>query len=165
MNENDDKTTKDDVSLYENLAARTAELLEEGKKTFDEAMKKAGDEFTSAGKFTREQADKVSAYVRRDLKLLGEQAEKARESLKKAVDPQRVAAGAQSAFSRILAATAETLSEWAEKSEKQVEHKTGEVTSAGTLTCKACGNSIHLSGTGHVPPCPKCHKTLFRKSY
>ena len=24
---------------------------------------------------------------------------------------------------------------------------------------------FHLANTGHIPPCPKCHKTLFRKSY
>lgn len=165
MSEHDDKKGKDDISLYENLAARTAELLEDGKKTFEEAMKKAGDEFTSAGKFTREQADKVANFVRRDLSHLGDQADKAREAIKKAVDPHRVAAGAQSALARILASAAETLGEWAEKSEKQVEYKTGEVTSAGTLTCKACDNEIHLSNTGHIPPCPKCHKTVFRKSY
>jgi len=165
MTDDNDKKNKDDISLYENLAARTAELLEEGKRTLDEAMKKASDEFTAAGKFSREQAEKFAAYIRRDLSLLGTQADKTRESLKKAVDPQRVAAGAQSVFARILASTAETLSDWADKTEKQVEYKTGEVTSLGTLTCKACGNAIHMSGTGHIPPCPKCRKTVFRKSY
>jgi len=165
MSDHDDKKDKDDISLYENLAARTAELLEDGKKTFEEALKKAGDEFTAAGKFSREQADKIGSYVRRDLSMLGNQADKAREAIKKAVDPQRVAAGAQSALARILASAAETLGEWAEKSEKHVEYKTGEVTSPGTLTCKGCGNAIHLTGTGHIPPCPKCRATLFRKSY
>jgi len=30
-----------DVGLYEKLAARTAELLEEGRKSLDDALKKA----------------------------------------------------------------------------------------------------------------------------
>jgi hypothetical protein len=165
MTDENENKKKDDVSLYENLAARTAELLEEGKKTLDEAIKKAGEEISSAGKFSRERAEKIGAYIRRDLTDLGKQAEKTRDNLKKAVDPHRVAAGMQSILARILVSTAETLSDWAEKTEKQVEYKTGEITSPGTLTCKECGNAIHLSGTGHIPPCPKCHKTLFRKSY
>ena len=38
MNEqNEKKNEQEEVGLYEKLASRTADLLEEGKKTFDEA--------------------------------------------------------------------------------------------------------------------------------
>ena len=129
---------------------------------FDEALKKAKEELASAGDFSREQADKLGEYVRRDLK---ENADKAREAVKKAVEPQRLAAGVQSAFSRILTTTTETLTELAERSEKVLEYKTGEVTSPGTLTCKDCSAEMHMTKTTRIPPCPKCHKTVFRKSY
>lgn len=154
-----------EVGLYEKLATRTAELLDEGKKTLDEALKKAGEEISSMGDFSREQAEKISVFVRRDIASMGVQAGKTREALKKAVDPQRVAVGIQSAFSRILSSAAGTLGEWAEKSEKHLEYKTGDVTSPGTLSCKDCGAEMHLKTTVRIPPCPKCHKTLFRKSY
>jgi Zn finger protein HypA/HybF involved in hydrogenase expression len=160
--QNDKKEEHEDVGLYEKLAARTADLLEEGKKTFDEALKRAKEELSSAGDFSREQADKLGEYVRRDLK---ENADKAKDAVKKAVEPQRLAAGAQSAFTRILTSTAEALTELAERSEKSLEYKTGEITSPGTLTCKDCGAEMHMSKTTRIPPCPKCHKTLFRKSY
>ena len=45
------------------------------------------------------------------------------------------------------------------------DRKTGEITSAGTLTCTACGQKVHLKSTGVVPPCPSCHATQFRKGY
>ena len=154
-----------DLGFYEKMSKRTAELLEEGKKTFEEALKKAGEELGNAGEFSSEQADKVKAWVRRDFALMGEHADKARDSFKKAVEPHRVAAGAQSLFSWFLSSTAETLSDWAEKTEKQLEYKTGEVTSPGTLTCKACEAEMHLKSNVRIPPCPKCHKTFFRKSY
>jgi hypothetical protein len=133
--QNNKKNEQEEIGLYEKLASRTADLLEEGKKTFDEALKRAKEELASAGDFSREQADRLGEYVRRDLR---ENADKAREAVKKAVEPQRVAAGVQSAFSRILTSAAETLTELAQRSEKSLEYKTGEITSPGTLTCKSC---------------------------
>lgn len=160
--QNEEKNQHEEVGLYEKLASRTADLLDEGKKTFEEALKKAKEELSSAGDFSREQVDKLGEYVRRDLK---ENADKAKEAVKKAVEPQRLAAGVQSTFSRILTSAAETLTELAERSEKVLEYKTGEVTSPGTLTCKECEAEMHMTKTTRIPPCPKCHKTLFRKSY
>ena len=160
--QNDKKEEQEEVGLYEKLASRTADLLEEGKKTFDEALKKAKEELSTAGDFSREQADKLGEFVRRDLK---ENADKAKEAVKKAVEPQRVAVGVQSAFTRILTTAAETLTELAERSEKSLEFKTGEITSPGTLTCKECDAEMHMTKTTRIPPCPKCHKTVFRKSY
>ena len=162
MSEHQDNNDQQEVGLYEKLAARTTELLEEGKKTLDEALKKAKEELSKAGDLSGEQLDKVAAYVKRDV---AENAGKATEAVKKAVDPQRVAAGAQSIFDRILNSAADALSDLAEKAEKQVGFKTGEVTSAGTLTCKECEAEMHMKTTGRIPPCPKCHKTTFRKSY
>lgn len=163
MNDQDEKKAEqEEVGLYEKLASRTADLLEEGKKTFEDALKKAKDELSAAGDFSREQVDKLGEYVRRDLK---ENADKAKQAVKKAVEPQRVAAGVQSAFTRILTSAAETLTELAERSEKSLEFKTGEITSPGTLTCKECDAEMHMTKSTRIPPCPKCHKTIFRKSY
>ncbi|PLX84108.1 MAG: hypothetical protein C0617_09250 [Desulfuromonas sp.] len=159
---NDNNKEQQEVGLYEKLAGRTAELLEEGKKTLDEALKKAKDEMQKAGEFSGEQLDKIGSYVQRDVI---ENAGKATEAIKKTVNPQRVAAGAQSIIARILTSAADALGELAEKTEQGLQFQTGEVTSAGTLTCKECGAEMHMKKTGRIPPCPKCHKTGFRKSY
>lgn len=158
----DSNQEQQEVGLYERLANRTAELIEEGKKTVDDALKKASEELNKAGNYSSEQIDKVRSYVRRDLV---ENANKARDAVKATVDPQRMAAGVQSVFSRILTSAADALSELASKTEKALEFKTGEVTSPGTLTCKECGAEMHFKATVRIPPCPKCHKTMFRKSY
>lgn len=154
-----------EVGLYEKIISRTEELLDSGRKNLDEALKKAGEELSSAGSFTKEQAEKISTFIKRDIQHTVASAHKGKDAVKEAVDPKRVAAGAQSIFSKILINTAETLSEWAKKSEQHLEFKTGEVTSPGSLTCKNCGEVIHLLKTTKIPPCPKCHKTLYRKSY
>lgn len=155
----------EDVSLYQKLADRAAELVAEGRKTVDEALKKAGDEVTSGGDYTREQAEKIAEYLRRDLNEVGMKAKQARDAVFEAVEPHRVAAGVQNGLSKLLRTAADTLTEMAGRSEQVLEFKTGEVTSPGTLTCQACNKEMHLKSTVKIPPCPSCHKTLFRKSY
>lgn len=155
----------EDVGLYQKLADRTAEILAEGKKSLDGAMKKASEELTAGGEYTREQAEKVATYLRRDLSEVGKKALQARDAVLEAVEPHRVVAGVQSGLAKLLKVSADLMSEWAGKSEQGLEFKTGEVTSPGTLTCKDCGKEIHLKTTAKIPPCSECHKTVFRKSY
>ena len=162
---NKQNNDQDDVSLYEKIVSQTEELLGSGRKTLDEALKRAGDDFSSAGSFTREQAEKVSVFVKRDIQHVVNSTNKGKANMKEAVDPKRISVGAQSIFSRILSSTAETLNDWAKKSEQNLEFKTGEVTSPGSLTCKNCGEVIQMKKTAKIPPCPKCHQTLYRKSY
>ena len=44
------------------------------------------------------------------------------------------------------------------------QYSTGEITGPGSLMCETCGEIIHFTTTGHIPPCPKCHKTCFRRA-
>jgi len=155
----------EDVGLYQKIADRAAELFQDGRKTLDEALKKAGDEVASGGEYTKEQAEKIGNYLRRDVSEVGKKAKQASDSVINAVEPHRVAAGVQSGLSRLLRSAADALTEIAGKSEQGLEFKTGEVTSPGTLTCKDCGKEMHFKSTVKIPPCPSCHKTAFRKSY
>ena len=41
------------------------------------------------------------------------------------------------------------------------EWHTGEVTTIGTLRCQQCGELVHFEHTAHIPPCPKCHATVY----
>jgi hypothetical protein len=42
--------------------------------------------------------------------------------------------------------------------------RTGDITSAGTLSCSGCGWTIVTSRTTVLPPCPHCSETAFRKT-
>ncbi len=160
-----DPEESEEVRLYQKMADRAAELLQDGRKTIDEALKKASDEISAGGDFTREQAEKIGTYLRRDLAEVGRKVKQARETVTNAAEPHRLAAGVQSGLARLLHTASDLLSEIADRSEKVLEFHTGEVTSPGTLTCKACGKEMSLKATARIPPCPSCHKTHFRKSY
>ena len=41
---------------------------------------------------------------------------------------------------------------------------TGDITSAGTLSCAGCEWTIQTSRTSVLPPCPQCGNTTYRKS-
>jgi rubrerythrin len=41
--------------------------------------------------------------------------------------------------------------------------RTGETVNAGTYRCEQCGNDLTFTHTGHLPPCPVCAKTEFRR--
>lgn len=155
----------EDVRLYQRIVDRAAEILQEGRKSIDEALKKAGDEISAGGDFTREQAEKVGNFVRRDLSDVAVKFKQTRQTVIDAAEPHRLAAGVQSGLARLLNSAADVLTEFAQRSEKVLEFHTGEVTSPGTLTCKDCGKEIHLRATARIPPCSSCHKTTFRKSY
>lgn len=155
----------EDVRLYQRMADRAAELIGEGRKTIDEALKKASEEISAGGEYTREQAEKIGNYLRRDLAEVGNKVKQARNTVINAAEPHRLAAGVQSGLARLLHTAADLLTEVADRSEKVLEFHTGEVTSPGTLTCKGCGKEMSLKATVRIPPCPSCHKTVFRKSY
>ena len=42
--------------------------------------------------------------------------------------------------------------------------RTGDITSAGTLSCAGCGWTIQTSRTSVLPPCPQCSDTSYRKT-
>ncbi|MGW8229347.1 MAG: zinc ribbon-containing protein, partial [Gammaproteobacteria bacterium] len=87
------------------------------------------------------------------------------EEAKERLNQSRLGAGALSSLATVLELTSNKLHSLSEKTKEKLTYNTGEMTSAGTLTCQVCGQKIHLKETGHIPPCPKCNGTLFHKGY
>ena len=151
---------------YDELAARFKELFEAGAEKSSEyaavAMEKAREQLTAAGAFSEEQGKNLKTFLERDLSQM---AETMRDEAREKLNPSRVGAGAMSSLSSLLDMAGSALSSVAEKTKKAISCHSGEITSAGTLTCIACEHDIHFKTTGRVPPCPTCHATEFRKSY
>lgn len=42
--------------------------------------------------------------------------------------------------------------------------RTGDITTAGSLTCESCGWTLRTTRTTLLPPCPQCSATSFRKT-
>ena len=47
--------------------------------------------------------------------------------------------------------------------QRVTEWHTGEITTIATLRCRTCGEPVHFKRNGHIPPCPKCHATVYER--
>ncbi len=162
----DDATSDKATEQYDELAEKFHEEFEAGaEKTAEfaqKAMEKAREQLTLAGRFTEEQGHRLKEFLENDFsRVSNEMKEGARERL----NPSRLGAGALASMSKLLHKTGVVLSGFAEKADGALACKSGEITSAGKLTCNACGYEMNFKKTGRIPPCPKCHKTEFTKGY
>jgi len=154
---------------YDLLAKKFNELYAAGKERGGEAMsvamEKAREKMTELGELSEEQGKVLKKYLARDLDQTVSDAQRLGEEAKERLHPSRLGAGALSSLATVLDLTANALHSLSDKTKESLAYKTGEITSAGTLTCQACGNKIQLKETGHIPPCHKCKGTFFKKGY
>ena len=155
-----------EADQYDQLAASFVEFFEGGAEKSaafaQTALEKARKQLTSAGAFSEEQGQKLKKFMERDFAHMAtEMRDEAREKL----DPSRLSVGALSSIASLLRGAGSMLSDVANRADRNLKCRSGEITTAGTLICLACGHEIHKKKTGRVPPCPKCHATEFKKTY
>ena len=167
--ENNEKDKGRLEQQYDMLANKFNEIYlagkERGRESMSVALEKAHKQLTSLGEFSEEQGEVLKKYLARDLDQTISDARHLGEEAKERFHPARLGAGALSSLATVLEVTGDALHSLSDKTKKRLTYGTGEVTSAGTLTCQECGQKVHLKETGHIPPCPKCNSTLFHKGY
>ncbi|MDQ7012056.1 MAG: NADP-dependent isocitrate dehydrogenase [Mariprofundaceae bacterium] len=169
MSKHPTEEQKREEDAYDQLADRFRELFEAGSEKSAEfakvAMEKAREQLTAAGTFSEEQGKKLKEFLERDFSDVAQTLRNVGDEAQKRLNPARLGAGALASLSALFHAAGTTLSGLAERTDKVLSYRSGEITSAGTLTCVSCGNEMHFKKTGRIPPCPKCHATEFKKSY
>lgn len=157
------------VRQYDLLASKFNELYlagkERGRESMSVALEKAHKQMTALGEVSAEQGEVLKEYLARDLDQTISDVQQLGEEAKERFHPARLGAGALSSIAAVLEVTGNAISSLGDKAKQTLTYRTGEMTSAGTLTCQACGQKVHLKDTGHVPPCPKCNGILFHKGY
>lgn len=158
-----------EIARYDRFVELSRELFEkgqeQGREAWEKAMELARQQLAAAGEFSVEQGEVFKHYLRRDLDQTVADMRQLGVEAQDRLNPARVGAGALSSLAKLLHAAGGAMLSWSEKAETALEFKTGEITTAGTLTCVACGQKVHLKSTGVVPPCPSCHATRYRKGY
>lgn len=167
--EKGEESEKKEIGMYEKFASRSKEIIEEAKEktsgTMDTAIEKAKDEMVAAGEFSQAQGNRLKAFLKRDLQAARRGLGHAGRTAKDVLEPHRIAAGIQGTLATILDVVGEKFETWGAKLEANLDCKTGELSTPGSLTCKKCGYVIKIHDTGRIPPCPKCRGVEFRKSY
>ena len=115
------------------------------------------------GELSNEEADRVGEYLKRDLQdaggFLADTGHELRDWL--LFDIELIEDRLLDMFSAVADKTRLELLALADRAARASQYHTGEITTLGTLACTDCGELLHFYGTGHIPPCPKCHNTVF----
>lgn len=139
----------------------------EAAPLIDKGLDKAREAASDISELSSEELDKVSDWLRRDLETagnwLGENSEEFKDTLN--FDLKLVESQLLEAFSAVADRTTLELRELEYHANLVGEWHTGEITGIGTLTCRVCGEELHFHATGHIPPCPKCQGTTFKRSF
>jgi len=151
---------------YNRMLERARHFLDEAEESarpgLKHAVERARQRAVELGELSREQSERVAAYLRRDLEEAGKYLATTGRGLREWLqfDLQYLE---RSFLDYLTAATDHTRVELAEfeRRARAAEYHCGEVAAPGTFHCQNCGQSMTLRETGHLPPCPKCHGRVF----
>jgi hypothetical protein len=157
------------VAAYEVMLERIHEAADTAEKKgvpwLREALAGAREKAVELEELTREEADKVSRYVERDLRdaanFLADTGQEFRDWV--SFDWRLVQNRMLDMFAGMADQTSQALRGFAEQAREASLYHTGEITAPGVLECTACGEELHFAKTGHIPPCPKCNATRFQR--
>jgi Zn finger protein HypA/HybF involved in hydrogenase expression len=161
--------TQASEAMYDRFTARAGELYAASQEKTREAMEKAMDaarqQLAAASEMSAEQGALFKEYMKRDLEQTEQDMRSLGKEAKEYLHPARLGAGALSSVARMLEATSSALQSLSRKAEEALQYNTGDITTAGTLTCVKCSQTVQLKRTTRIPPCPSCSGTHFRKGY
>ena len=167
MNTNNEKLVEAYHKLLEALKTGWHETEKHALPPLKEGLETAKQKLSDWGEVTREELDDVADYLKRDLEdaadFLNESGRELGDWLKRDLEFAEFKAAER--FASMADATRVELDKLAERARKVGEWHTGEITGVGVLECKQCGELLHFEKPGHIPPCPKCHGTAYRKSF
>ena len=158
------------ISAYERMRERTQQFLDENTQdllpTVLDALASAKEQAIHLGELSKDEAELISAYLRRDLHDAGEYIKQQRGELGDWLrfDVDLIEKNIWDSLSQLVDKTTIELEMLKERADQLGEWHTGEITGPGTLVCSTCGEEIHFHKTGHIPPCPKCHATVYKRA-
>jgi hypothetical protein len=167
MNTNNEKLVEAYHKLLEALKSGWQETEKHALPPLKEGLETAKQKLSDWGEVTREELDDVADYLKRDLEdaagFLNESGKELGDWLKRDLEFAEIKAA--ELFASMADVTRIELDKLAERARKVGEWRTGEITGVGVLQCKECGELLHFEKPGHIPPCPKCHGTTYRKMF
>ena len=150
------------IEAYDQMLERAKEFTE---TTVQKPMEKAMETAIELGELTRDEAERVYMYLRRDMEEtahhLSESGKELRDWFR--FDMEQVESRMLETFSRLVDYSRVELARMSGKLKVEETWHTGEISGIGTLACVECGTEIHFHKTGHIPPCPKCHGTIYKR--
>ena len=126
----------------------------------------SSEKLSELGELTEEEAEKISHYLRRDLKEAANYMTTTGADFKKwlALESKFLEDYLIEHFKEAADQTTIELAQL-KYTAANAEYHTGELTGPGVLSCDKCGEQLHFKQAGHIPPCAKCHATKFHRLF
>lgn len=156
------------VDAYHHMLEHAQENIQSGlqetKPKLQNIIDHAVDRTVELGEITKEEAQKIGMYLRRDIHDASAYMHTSKNELGDwfRFDVELVEDRLRDWFSTLTDTTRTTLDELAQNAELAEWH-TGEITGPGTLRCDKCKHDLHFHKVGHIPPCANCHTTKFHR--
>lgn len=158
------------IDAYNRMLNRVRAAFERGEDdtqpTLKHGIDAAREKASELGELSREEADSIAGYLRRDIsdaaEYLAETGSELADWLR--FDIAQVEDRMLEAFASVADQTTVELKRLEGQARLVGEWHTGEITGIGTLYCVDCGEELHFHATGHIPPCPKCRHTVFKRA-
>lgn len=158
------------VAAYDKMMARINSVLNSAEQhalpTLQNNIEKAKQQAIELKEISQEEAEKIGTYLQRDIHHAADYLEQSGQNFSTwfNFDIKLIEERLLEAFSNVADKTRLELAQLAAQAKIAQQYRTGEITSIGTLKCDDCGTTMHFKKTSRIPPCPKCHKTLFLRT-
>ncbi|HYW04009.1 MAG TPA: zinc ribbon-containing protein [Gammaproteobacteria bacterium] len=151
---------------YNRMLGRVRDALEDlgDSPQLHIALERAKQRAVELGELSRDEADRIGGYLRRDLEDAGEFLATGGRSLRDWLqfDLEYLEQWFRDYWQSATDMTRVELANF-ERGLGPVNYYTGEVAAPGTFVCRACSQTLTLQRTGHLPPCPRCHGSTFAR--
>lgn len=172
----DTKNTQEKLlNAYHTMLDQMKEVWHQAEEkaipTLSENIDRAAEKASELGELTKEEAEKLGSYIKHDLEEAGEYLSDYvavnGPQLENWIKDELYFAEVQFAdmFANLADKTRLELDALAERARQVGVWNTGEITNVGVLYCQSCDEVLHFKKPGHIPPCPKCHGTKFKKVF
>ena len=169
MTEPHKTTTERLIGAYNRMLERVRELMEDAEDkaipTLEEGIKHASEKAVELGEISAEEAEKLGGWIKRDMEeashYLADSGREFADWLK--FDLEQVEDRILDVLFSVADRTRLELEAFERSIQEHSTYKTGEITGAGVLECVGCGELLHFHATGHIPPCPQCKGTKFKR--
>ena len=157
--------------VYERILERAMEDFKKAEEktapVLHKMIDKARDKVTELEELSKEEADKLSDYMKRDLADAAEYMSETGNELKGwlGFETRLIEDKLLDLFAQAADKTTIELVKLKDQANQASSYHTGEVTGLGTLVCDQCQSKLHFHKPGKIPPCYSCHATVFHRSH
>jgi rubrerythrin len=164
---NDNQNSKDNlVPAYQKMMTRVEETQKRSTtKTLQQHIDSAIEKAIELDELTREEAEHIGDYLRRDLHDAADFIITTEQALADWIhfDLELVEERLLEMFSLMVDQTQQELENLAERARQATQWHSGEITGLGTLFCENCDNALHFPQPDYISSCPNCGATRFKR--